>query len=699
MKKTITKILFCFAVLCMAATMGHSQNGVQITIYPAPTLYSVMGGGSYCAGGTGVNVSISGSEVGVNYELQLNGASMNPLVILPGTGAPLSFGLQANGGNYSVLATNTTSGCSIAMSNTAVVQVNAIPNVIITPSGSTTFCGPGTVTLTANVVSGNSYQWQHNGVTIFGSTSNQYVANTTGMFTVVVTNTAGCINDASTMVTVNPLPSQFLVSASSSTFCQGGPGTTINQNGSSLGVNYQLMLNGSPTGSPVGGTGFPLQWANQAAAGTYSVQATDNATTCTSMMNGSAFVSMNPLPSAATAITGTTTVCQNTTASYFTNSIMNATSYMWSIPTGATIISGQGTNSVTIDFTGAISGTIDVYGQNACGSGQNVSLPVTVNQSPSLTVTATLTSVCVGNSTTLTANGTGTIFSWAGSNIITQSNTVTPSATTTYTVTATGGNGCTATGSIVVTVNPLPNVALNLTQSAYCTSVSSATLSGGVPTGGTWSGPAVFSSGGNIYPSAFGVGTTNVTYTYTDGNGCTNTATDGLTINPVPAVTFVNITNTINVNTPAFDLMNYVSPIFGTFTGPGVVGSMFNPSVAGVGVHMVTYTYVYPLTGCDASQIQYIPVGGVGIDEVNAAVSAVNIFPNPTSTNLNLTGINTKEIKSLKVINMLGEVVYSTPINAEQITINVSELSSGTYIISFMNTDGISIGRHFMKTE
>lgn len=54
-------------------------------------------------------------------------------------------------------------------------------------------------------------------------------------------------------------------------------------------------------------------------------------------------------------------------------------------------------------------------------------------------------------------------------------------------------------------------------------------------------------------------------------------------------------------------------PQGGTFSGPGVAGSTFNPQVAGIGVHNVTYTYTDPNTGC-----------------ANSGVSSVTVSPLPT---------------------------------------------------------------------
>jgi hypothetical protein len=82
-------------------------------------------------------------------------------------------------------------------------------------------------------------------------------------------------------------------------------------------------------------------------------------------------VIVNPPADPAGSIAGSAIVNVGSTGiSYSINYIPNATSYVWSLPTGATIASGDGTNSITVNFAGnATSGNIAVYGNNACGSG------------------------------------------------------------------------------------------------------------------------------------------------------------------------------------------------------------------------------------------------------------------------------------------------------------------------------------------
>lgn len=102
-----------------------------------------------------------------------------------------------------------------------------------------------------------------------------------------------------------------------------------------------------------------------------------------------------------------------------------------------------------------------------------------------------------------------------------------------YSVTVTDANGCTATDSKMVNFSPLPNVTLN-SFAPVCANQPEVTLTGGSPANGTWSGTAVT---GNIFkPTEAGAGVHQITYTYTDPNGCTNSATKPITVNPTPVV-------------------------------------------------------------------------------------------------------------------------------------------------------------------
>jgi hypothetical protein len=78
------------------------------------------------------------------------------------------------------------------------------------------------------------------------------------------------------------------------------------------------------------------------------------------------------------------TVCQGSNGvTYTVADITGATSYNWTIPTGATIASGANTSSITVDFSlAATSGNVTVSGVNLCGTGTSSNMVVTVNIKP-----------------------------------------------------------------------------------------------------------------------------------------------------------------------------------------------------------------------------------------------------------------------------------------------------------------------------
>ncbi|MCE7926669.1 MAG: HYR domain-containing protein [Haliscomenobacteraceae bacterium CHB4] len=118
--------------------------------------------------------------------------------------------------------------------------------------------------------------------------------------------------------------------------------------------------------------------------------------------------------------------------------------------------------------------------------------------------------------------------------------------TVTYTIAAAGGcPEVTATTSI--TVNALPVVDLDLGFDIAYVNGFPVPLTGGTPAGGTFSGPGV--SGSIFNPTVAGLGTHVITYTYTDGNGCTNSDTNHVTVITVPVfVLSVNAPDTAQCN-------------------------------------------------------------------------------------------------------------------------------------------------------
>lgn len=210
-------------------------------------------------------------------------------------------------------------------------------------------------------------------------------------------------------------------------------------------------------------------------------------------------------------------------------------------------------------------------------------------------------SICAGGSYQANLPG-GTNYQWTPSTFISNTNisnpVLNPPTTTTYVVSITDACNNVQTDSITVTVNPLPNVALNLgASSSVCSGTAAFNLSGGTPSGGSYSGTGVTS--GVFNPTTAGVGTFPITYTFTNSNGCTNSATTNLTVNANPTVTF-NAIAPLCANAQPVSLSG--SPAGGTFSGTGVSGNTFNPTGLSGNVNL-SYTVTNP-QGCTGSASQ-----------------------------------------------------------------------------------------------
>ncbi len=104
-------------------------DDVKITldvITTAPIKYTVTSSAtSYCAGGTGVNVGLSNSQIGINYQLVLNGTT-NIGTPIAGTGSSINFGLQTAAGNYSVDAYRNATNCFSDMLNNVTITIDPV---------------------------------------------------------------------------------------------------------------------------------------------------------------------------------------------------------------------------------------------------------------------------------------------------------------------------------------------------------------------------------------------------------------------------------------------------------------------------------------------------------------------------------------------------------------------------------------------
>lgn len=383
------------------------------------------------------------------------------------TGTQTSSITVSEAGPYSVTL-SLPNGCSA--SSTSNVVVNALPNPTI--SGSTSICQGETTTLTAN--DGVAYQWSNN------SSNASITVGTSGQYSVTATNAEGCTATASTYVTVNALPVATISGITS--ICQGET-TTLTANG---GTSYQWSDNSTNTYITVN------------TSGQYLVTVT-NAQGCSA--TASTYVTVNALPNPT--ISGSTSICQGETTTLTAN---GGTSYSWS--------NNATSASITVETAGMYTVTVT----NAQGCSAATSTYMTVNALPNPTINGN-TSICQGETTTLTANG-GISYQWSNNST---NAAITVSTSGQYVVTATNTQGCTATASTYVTVNPLPNVIIS-GETSICQG-ETATLTANGAQSYLWNTSSTDAS--------IMVGTTgNFTVTGYSAQGCASSAAVFVTVHP-----------------------------------------------------------------------------------------------------------------------------------------------------------------------
>ncbi|MDD4848509.1 MAG: T9SS type A sorting domain-containing protein, partial [Bacteroidales bacterium] len=240
------------------------------------------------------------------------------------------------------------------------------------------------------------------------------------------------------------------------------------------------------------------------------VQTFQNALGCDSVVT--LHLTINALPDVA--IEGVTEICFGETT---TLTATTAISYLWS--------NGATTQSIEVSEAGDY--TVTITDINGCSN--NATATVTVNPLPEVSITGS-TTICYGSSTVLTATE-GISYYW-NNGAVTRSITVVEGGE--YSVIVTDANGCSNSATVTVIVNPLPEVAIE-GETAICFGETT-TLTATAAVSYLWSNGATTQS---IVVSEAG----NYTVTVTDVNGCSNSATAVVIVNPLPTVTIAGITD------------------------------------------------------------------------------------------------------------------------------------------------------------
>lgn len=355
---------------------------------------------------------------------------------------------------------------------------------------------------------------------------------------------------------------------------------------------------------------------------------------------------------------------------------------------------GPGTHSITYEYT-SFEGCSDTSTKK-----------VNVNPLPTLSISGLSASYCIDvPEAPLTGTPSGGVFSGIGISGNSFYPSIADTGTHIITYTYTAGTGCTNNISQAVTVTPMPIVSYTGLSPSLCVSAANNTLTGS-PLGGTFSGNGI---SGNIFsPSAAGVGTHTIKYFYSDGNGCTDSSGQSVVVMALPAVTFFGLDPEYCVDALTVSLVGF--PSGGTFSGPGISGSLFDPDSAGIGTHSVTYSYTDG-NGCADSVSQNVTVNALPVpvitpdgDTTFCQGDSVVLNTIVAASYLWSTGDTTS---SLTVKSSGSYSVYITDVNAcfatsPSVIVTVNNLpiivTSSINVSCNGGSDGIAIGMAFGGT-
>jgi len=262
--------------------------------------------------------------------------------------------------------------CSANSPTVLNVTMSPLPVPVITGTAGTCIGIGGYIYTTESGMTDYNWTISAGGTITAGTGTNAITVtwNALGPQTVGVgyTNANGCASANPTVknITVNAIPTP-VITGNNEPCVNSGNHSYTTQTGM---LNYLWAT--SSAGIIMSGAGTSQIMVNWVSSGPQWVSVNySNSSGCQAAAPTTYNVNVNSIPSAAGIITGTPSLCAPANGiAYYVDPILNANTYVWSPPPGATIQSGSGTNSITVNFSStASSGNISVSGANSCGSG------------------------------------------------------------------------------------------------------------------------------------------------------------------------------------------------------------------------------------------------------------------------------------------------------------------------------------------
>ena len=683
------------------------------------------GWGWFTATGTSTTVSCdpSGSDAR-NVALMIYSGSCGSLTLVTcvnndnGTGTETATFTSVSGANYFIRVVRM-SGTFGDADNDVCVTNNVAPT--ITGFSPASGCVGSTITINGTFMSSaSSVKIGGTNASILTNSSTVITATvgsgTTG--TVSVTTSYGTVTSAATF-TVNPLPVQYTVTGGG-TYCSGGAGFPVDLSNSTVGIDYQLKLGAANLGIPVPGTGAGFSFGVQTAGGTYTVVATDPATTCSRTMSGNAVITVNNITAINTQPIDRT-ICESTNTNFSLIAAGSSLTYQWQDNSTGSFANIGGATNATYNLTGvslALSGRqYQCIVSGACGTVTSVVVTLTVNPKPTGVATPTSQSICSGTAITqidLSTNLTGTTYSWTRNFTVTITGINSPgtanpiagtltsssssTVTTTFTITPTSPLGCAGnTFTSAVTVIPNTNITAQPGNQTKCegTNASFNVSSTGASLTYQWQDNSSGSFADIPGATSSSLSVNGVTLAMTGRQyHCIVTGTCGV-------VTSTAATLTVNVLPVVSASSNPISGVICgngtvTLTATGATSYSWNPggsTSASINVSPLTttnYTVTGTTSGCSAQASKTVTVNP-GVTAVAAASlsaicegdDAILTASGGNSTNYSITAIP-----------------YSAPLGSGSAATSGDDNVSGSITIPFVfNYYGVNYNNLYVYTN
>ena len=305
------------------------------------------------------------------------------------------------------------------------------------------------------------------------------------------------------------------------------------------------------------------------------------------------------------------------------------------------------------------------------GYGKADAVGLLLEQTPTISISGPA-GICLGSTAPLSFTSSAVVNNVLWSNGA-QTNTITTAIIGPYQVQVTSDYGCKTKSPVhqLISFNlPFVNAGANFTACP------------GVPITLTGSGNATTYNWSNNVQNGVPFIPTQAQYYYVTGTNLTNCQiTDSIFIglfSPLLVDYMEQNTNVLN-NANPFNL-SPGSPAGGTYTGNGVIGTSFHPSLAGEGSHIITYSFT-DANGCVQSDTSLINVvSGAGMNEGN--YDDWTIYPNPSSQDLTITLPATFSKAYFTIRDATGRIILDGELSSGKNDIITKSLASGTYLIN-----------------